>query len=62
MRLLPKLEALKAQPRAKGAPAEIVMFSEPQPSIDPKEMARLLIRAVKEREAGFDRDDQDKAT
>lgn len=61
MRLLPKLEALEARPKRKGQKYETIVFSERVTSIDPDEMAKILVRAMQEREAMRLQDEQDQA-
>lgn len=61
MRLLPKLEALEARPRRKGQKYEVLVFSERVASIDPSEMAKILVRAMQERGAKRRQDEHDQA-
>ena len=61
MRPLPKLEALEARPKRKVQKYETLVFSERVTSIDPNEMAKILVRAMQEREAKHRQDDGDRA-
>jgi hypothetical protein len=55
MRLLPKLEALEGRPKQKGQKYETLVFSERVVWIDPNEMAKILVRSMKQRGAGYGR-------
>lgn len=58
LRLLPLVQERASRPRRKGAPYELFVFSELNESIDPAEMARIILRMAMEAE---ERDERDRA-